>query len=82
MGTRTQSTFGAWLREELDRQGMGARTLARRIDPGHPERVRRTINRYLSGDTTRPSAPMRRAIADALGCRVADLPRDDDEEPV
>lgn len=75
-----QPTLASWLRQQLDERGVTVRGLARVIDPVSPERGRRNLHRYLTG-STRPNAPMRKKIADALGVPVSEVPNGDDGEP-
>ena len=70
--------FGEKLQAEMDARGMGARTLARLLDPGNVEQERRSIRRYLGGMT--PQARNRNRIEDALGLERGALEPDADEE--
>ncbi len=81
MGTTEQQsrTFASKLRGELDRQGLGVRTLAKRIDPANPERTRRSLNKWLAGEH-RPSAASRLAVAEALGVPSEVFSEDDEED--
>lgn len=58
---------------------MGVRTLARKINPAHPELPRRALNRYLHEGAS-PTRAYRELIADALGVTLDEVPDDDDEE--
>lgn len=73
--------FGRRLRVELDKQGLSARGLARRMRPDRVEDARRNIARWLAADAERsnsPSASGRREVAVALGLDENHF--DDDEE--
>ena len=80
------TSFSRWLDATLTRKGVSVRELARRIAEQHPvddparnrETVRRALNKYrLEGRV--PSAPMKQAIADALGESADSIP--DEEDP-
>lgn len=58
--------YGEWLRAVLDSQGIGVRTLARRLNPANPEAIRANLYRYLRG-TTHPLPATQARIAAALG---------------
>lgn len=83
---RTPSTeFGRRLRDELDRQNLSVRALARRMQPDNPEPMRRNIARWLSplpDSSVNPSTASAHAAASSLGVSVETLLPDDDEEPV
>lgn len=78
--------FGRRFQAELATQGLGVRTLARRIADreGRPERVesiRRQLRRYLTDvDPAVPSAPNRWVIEDALGLERDTLADEDEED--
>lgn len=57
---------------------MGARTLARLVDPSNPEQARRAIRRWLQGTHT-PTQASRDAVTDALGLERGALDPDDEE---
>lgn len=71
--------FSSKLRTELVKQNLGVRTLARRMDPGQPERARRSLNRWLN-EGIKPSPANRVAVALALGVPEDSFADDDDEE--
>jgi transcriptional regulator with XRE-family HTH domain len=79
------TSFSRWLDETLNRQGVSVRELARRVAQQHPvddparnlETVRRALNKYRHEGRI-PSAPMKRAIADALGEDADSIPNEDD----
>ena len=83
---RTPRTeFGRRLREELDRQNLSVRALARRMQPDNPEPMRRNIARWLSPlpeSAVNPSTASVRAAAGSLGVSVEELLPDEPEEPV
>lgn len=72
-------SFSNKLRVELKRQGLGVRTLARKMDPSHPERARRSLNRWLN-EGIKPSPANRVAVAVALGVDEAAFSDDADED--
>lgn len=76
MGARR--TFAEKLRNEMYAQGMGARTLARRLEPDNVEQARKTVRRWLAG--TRPNQASRDRVTDALGMRRGALNDDEDDE--
>lgn len=76
--TRRRS-FAQKLRAHLNEHGIGVRTLARTIDPDNVEPVRRSLNKWLSGQHL-PSAPSRQLVTAALGLEQGSLDSDDDEE--
>lgn len=69
-----------WLRGQLDEQGLGIRTLAKKMNPADPEVPRRALNRVLY-EGAMPSDANRRLIAVGLGVSPEELPSEDDEEP-
>src|SRR4051812_27267918 len=79
---RTQ--FGAKLYNELERQGVTNRELARRLAPHDPSGMRRSVARWLApadGNPVTPNESSRRAIEEALGLEsgaLADEPDEDD----
>lgn len=77
--TTTTTTYGNWLRGQLDERGWGVRTLARRMNSDQPEIARRALNRYLY-EGAQPSQANREAIGAALDISPDEMP-DDDEEP-
>lgn len=73
--------FGRRLREELTRRDVSVRELARRMQPGNPEPMRRNVARWLSplpDSAVSPSGASVVAVAEALGCPADELA--DDEE--
>lgn len=77
--TTNGKPFSTKVFSELKRQGLGIRTLARRMDPEHPERARRNLNRWLH-EGIRPSPANRIAVAVALGIREDEFSSDEDDE--
>jgi transcriptional regulator with XRE-family HTH domain len=75
----SRKTFARQLREELSRQKLGIRTLARRMDPERPETARRSLYKWLGGEHL-PSRASREAVAVALGLPEDHFSADDDEE--
>lgn len=72
-------SFSNKLRTELTRQGLGVRTLARKMDPAKPERARRSLNRWLN-EGIAPSPANRVAVAVALGVPEDSFSAEDDDE--
>lgn len=89
MGARVAQTgrtpFGDKLRKELDRRGLGVRTLAREMatqaeQPNRVESIRRQLKTYLTTQNpSRPETASRHAIEAALDLKP-DALKDDDEE--
>lgn len=77
--TRHRSAFGHRLRAELDRQGLSIRALSRRLEPQNPDQARRSLIRWLSGQTN-PRPATRQMIADALGVSVQVFADDEEDE--
>lgn len=77
--TNGHAGFSNKLRAELVRQGLGVRTLARKMDPAQPERARRSLNRWLN-EGIKPSPANRVAVAVALGVPEESFSDDDDAE--
>lgn len=76
------AAYGRNLRAELDRQGLGIRTLARMIDPTSIEHRRRWLNKVLKGEHL-PNEANRERVAEALGVAHDALdPAEDEEEDV
>lgn len=71
--------FPRKVQTELKRQGIGIRTLARRMNPDHPEQARRNLNRWIH-EGIKPSPPNRVAVAVALGVREDTFSSEEDEE--
>lgn len=79
----TRLTFASKLRTEMARREMGARTLARLIDPTNVEQARRSVRRWVKG-THVPTQASRDQITAALGMERGSLdpdPDEDDEDP-
>jgi hypothetical protein len=69
----TDTTFRTWLRDKLDEPGApSTRSLGERLDPYEPERGRRNVYRWLNG--IGPSEASRRAVAEAFGVPVDEVP--------
>lgn len=79
MATNGNGSFSGKLRAELVRQGLGVRTLARKMDPAQPERARRSLNRWLN-EGIKPSPANRVAVAVALGVSEDSFDAEDDDE--
>jgi transcriptional regulator with XRE-family HTH domain len=77
-----KTEFGRNLRAELTRQDISVRALARRMQPGDSEAMRRNIARWLSPKDTavNPSRASVRAVAEALGVPAEALMEEEDEE--
>lgn len=78
-GRNGNGGFSIKVATELKRQGMGIRTLARRLDPEQPERARRNLNRWIH-EGIKPSPANRVAVAVALGVREDAFADDEDDE--
>ena len=80
---KPRRTFQQKLLHEMKEQGLGVRTLARRVsrstDPKQVEGVRRRINRYVHDGMT-PTPPNRHDIEDALGLERDSLKGDGEDE--
>lgn len=79
--TRRQE-FARLFRAALQSDGIGVRTLARRLANGDPERFeieRRKLNKYLAAKAV-PTETNRHRIEDELGLERDSLNVDDDEE--
>lgn len=74
-----RTIFGTRLRQELDRQRVSIRTLAKRLDSERPEVARRNLARWIGGYNS-PSRLNRIAVAHALGIPPEAFLEDDDEE--
>lgn len=79
-------TFREWLGQEMERQGVSRRELARRLAEGQPgdprdvaESQRRSVRRILNGETN-PTPRTRTSICKALGIDPSEAPSSDDEE--
>lgn len=77
-----RTPFGRKLRDQLDRQSISVRELARRMQPDDPESARRNIARWLAprASAVMPSRANVRAVAEALGVAPDELNGDDDDE--
>lgn len=77
-----RTEFGRKLHVELERQGVSVRELARRMQPGNPEGMRRNIARWLSSEVTAvvPSPASVNATAEALGVSPDALADEEDED--
>lgn len=76
----TPTTFADWLGDQLTQRAWGVRTLAKQLNPTHPEIPRRALNRYLH-EGAKPTESYRTAIAAAFGLSKDELPDDEGEEP-
>lgn len=74
-----RTRFGQKLRHELDGRGMSLRSLARRLNPQHPEVARRNLARWIGG-YNEPSRINRIAVARAFGMPDDSFLDEDDEE--
>ncbi len=74
-----RSTFAEQLRTELNRRGLGVRTLARMIAPENVNSTRVLIHKWLREEHS-PSAASRVAVARALGLPPEFFLDDDDDE--
>lgn len=73
--------FGHEVRAELKSRGWGVRTLARKMNPDHPEIARRSLNRWLTlKSPTTPNQANRAAVAVALGLPEDHFSGDEDED--
>jgi transcriptional regulator with XRE-family HTH domain len=87
MEGKPDTQFASWLRATLAAKNQTVRGLAQGIAADYPggatvrnvETVRRALNKYLH-EGRLPSAPMRAAIAAALGVGEGEIPGDDDSE--
>lgn len=81
--TATRETFGARLRQELDRAGVSQRELAARLagsrDPGAIDAHRSSIRKHLNGQHA-PRRATRIAYALALGLDRDHFEDEDEEE--
>jgi transcriptional regulator with XRE-family HTH domain len=77
-----RTAFGTRLRNELNRQDISARELARRLRPDDPEGARRSVARWLAprDRAVVPGKAKVAQIAAALGVDPSALSADDDEE--
>lgn len=76
---QSPGSFAAKLAAVMDDRGMGARTLAKQLDPENVEQSRRTVRRWLNGTHT-PTQASRDTLTDALGLDRGSLDPDDEEE--
>lgn len=76
--THKGQSFSEKLRGEMDARNMGARTLARLIEPENIEQARKTVRRWLGGMT--PTQANRDKVTDALGLERGALDPDPDDE--
>lgn len=83
------ATFREWLSDEIQRQEIPRRELARRLARKHPEGAtpqtietyRRAIYKYLDPSApTVPTTTTRAAFAEVLGVDPSEMPASDDEE--
>lgn len=71
-------SFSAKLAAAMQTREMGARTLARMIDPANVEQARKSVRRWLRGTTA--SQANRDLITDALSLERGALDPDDEED--
>lgn len=62
----SDGTFASKLRGELSARKMGARGLAKLLDPGNVEQARKSVRRWLTGKHV-PNRASLDSITDALG---------------
>jgi transcriptional regulator with XRE-family HTH domain len=71
--------FSALLHQEMNRQGVGVRELARRLNPDNPASAKRQLSKWRAGDHL-PSRENRQTIARALNLPERFFEDADDEE--
>lgn len=77
----TPTRFSLQVREEMGRQNLSIRGLARRIDPANVDRARRNLHRWLDEGIT-PSRASRAEVEVALGLESSSLADDEEEDAV
>lgn len=73
-----RGSFSEKLQQAMAAQELGARTLARRLDPDNVEQTRRAVRRWLRGTTA--SRASRARLCVVLGLPEKSLDPDDDME--